>query len=154
MSGGAIVTQADAMRVLVVDDNTSLLRFLVSAFTANGCSVAQASAAEQAIELLSGEAFDLVVSDIKMPGLSGLDLLRAVKGKQPGTPVVLITGAPSLNSAVFGLRHGAYDYLPKPFSIKEIQDLLQRVRADRQKWDGQTPLPAGLAEELARRQTG
>ena len=154
MSGGAIVTQADAMRVLVVDDNTSLLRFLVSAFTANGCNVAQASAAEQAIELLSGEAFDLVVSDIKMPGLSGLDLLRAVKGKQPGTPVVLITGAPSLNSAVFGLRHGAYDYLPKPFSIKEIQDLVARIRADRARWNGPVGVPAGLAEELARRQFG
>src|SRR6266571_1469761 len=154
MSGPAIVTQADAMRVLVVDDNTSLLRFLVSAFTANGCNVAQASAAEQAIELLSGEAFDLVVSDIKMPGLSGLDLLRAVKGKQPGTPFVLITGAPSLNSAVFGLRHGAYDYLPKPFSIKEIQDLVARIRADRARWNGPVGVPAGLAEELARRQFG
>src|SRR6266571_8505564 len=131
MSGPAIVTQADAMRVLVVDDNTSLLRFLVSAFTANGCNVAQASAAEQAIELLSGEAFDLVVSDIKMPGLSGLDLLRAVKGKQPGTPVVLITGVPSVNSAVFGLRHGAYDYLPKPFSVTDVQELIHRLRRDR-----------------------
>ena len=89
-----------------------------------------------------------------MPGLSGLDLLRAVKGKQPATPVVLITGNPSVNSAVFGLRHGAYDYLPKPFSIREIQQLLARVRSDRQKWDGQTPLPAGLTEELARRQQG
>src|SRR5687767_13996677 len=87
-----------------------------------------------------------------MPGLSGLDLLRAVKRRQPGTPVALITGAPSVNSAVFGLRHGAYDYLPKPFSIKEVQQLVERVRADREKWNGQTPLPAGLAEELSRRQ--
>jgi len=155
MASPALVTAApETLRVLVVDDNASLLRFLVSAFSANGCVVSQAAAAEQALSVIAAEAFDLVVSDIKMPGLSGLDLLRAVKARQPGTPVVLITGNPSINSAVFGLRHGAYDYLPKPFSIREIQDLLQRVRADRQKWDGQTPLPAGLAEELARRQTG
>lgn len=141
------------LRVLAVDDNASLLRFLVSAFTANGCAVTPASAAEQALVLIDAHEFDLVVSDIKMPGLSGLDLLRAVKTKQPSTPVVLITGAPSVNSAVFGLRHGAYDYLPKPFSIKEIQQLVERVRADREKWNGQVPLPAGLAEELARRQT-
>jgi putative nucleotidyltransferase with HDIG domain len=89
-----------------------------------------------------------------MPGLSGLDLLRAVKGKQPSTPVVLITGNPSVNSAVFGLRHGAYDYLPKPFSIREVQQLLARIRNDRRKWDGQVPLPAGLTEELTRRQAG
>ncbi|MFI4943009.1 MAG: response regulator, partial [Burkholderiales bacterium] len=155
MGSPVLVTAApETLRVLVVDDNASLLRFLVSAFSANGCVVSQAAAAEQALSVIAAEAFDLVVSDIKMPGLSGLDLLRAVKARQPGTPVVLITGNPSINSAVFGLRHGAYDYLPKPFSIREVQDLLQRVRADRQKWDGQTPLPAGLAEELARRQTG
>ena len=153
MSSPAIPT-SEPLSVLVVDDNASLLRFLVSAFAANGCTVSQAAAAEQALQLIGQQGFDLVVSDIKMPGLSGLDLLRAVKGKQPGTPVVLITGNPSVNSAVFGLRHGAYDYLPKPFSIREIQQLLARVRSDRQKWDGQVPLPAGLTEELSRRQVG
>jgi putative nucleotidyltransferase with HDIG domain len=146
------MTSSTELRVLAVDDNASLLRFLVSAFTANGCTVSQAPTAEQALELIAGETFDLVVSDIKMPGLTGLDLLRAVKGRQPATPVVLITGAPSVTSAVFGLRHGAYDYLPKPFSIKEVQQLVERVRADREKWNGQAPLPAGLAEELSRRQ--
>jgi putative nucleotidyltransferase with HDIG domain len=150
----SIAVAPEVLRVLVVDDNASLLRFLVSAFSANGCTVTQAAAAEQALGLITEQTFDLVVSDIKMPGLSGLDLLRAVKGKQPGTPVVLITGNPSVNSAVFGLRHGAYDYLPKPFSIREIQELLARIRADRQKWDGQVPLPAGLTEELSRRQAG
>jgi putative nucleotidyltransferase with HDIG domain len=149
-----IAVAPEVLRVLVVDDNASLLRFLVSAFSAHGCTVTQAAAAEQALALINEHAFDLVVSDIKMPGLSGLDLLRAVKGKQPGTPVVLITGNPSINSAVFGLRHGAYDYLPKPFSIREVQDLLARIRADRLKWDGQVPLPAGLTEELSRRQSG
>ena len=146
------MTSSSELRVLAVDDNASLLRFLISAFTANGCAVTSASTAEQALELINGDVFDLVVSDIKMPGLSGLDLLRAVKARHPATPVVLITGAPSVNSAVFGLRHGAYDYLPKPFSIKEVQQLLERVRADREKWNGQAPLPAGLAEELSRRQ--
>src|SRR5512145_895900 len=149
-----IAAAPEVLRVLVVDDNASLLRFLVSAFSANGCTVTQAATAEQALALIMEQSFDLVVSDIKMPGLSGLDLLRAVKGKQPGTPVVLITGSPSINSAVFGLRHGAYDYLPKPFSIREVQELLARIRTDRQKWDGQVPLPAGLTEELSRRQSG
>jgi putative nucleotidyltransferase with HDIG domain len=146
------MTSSPNIRVLAVDDNASLLRFLVSAFSANACTVTSASTAEAALELIAGEEFDLVVSDIKMPGLTGLDLLRAVKGRHPGTPVVLITGAPSVTSAVFGLRHGAYDYLPKPFSIKEVQQLVERVRADREKWNGQAPLPAGLAEELSRRQ--
>ena len=146
------MSSSGELRVLAVDDNASLLRFLISAFTASGCTVTSASTAEQALDLIAGEMFDLVVSDIKMPGLSGLDLLREVKGRRPATPVVLITGAPSVDSAVFGLRHGAYDYLPKPFSIREVQQLVERVRADRAKWNGQAPLPAGLAEELSRRQ--
>jgi putative nucleotidyltransferase with HDIG domain len=154
VAASPLAVTPERLRVLVVDDNAALLRFLFSAFSANGCAVTQAAAAEQALAKITTDAYDLVVSDIKMPGLSGLDLLRAVKGKQPGTPVVLITGNPSVNSAVFGLRHGAYDYLPKPFSIREIQQLLARVRADRQRWDGQIPLPAGLTEELSRRQAG
>src|SRR5213079_188674 len=151
---GAGEIRAEALRVLLVDDNASVLRFLVSAVASNNCEVTTASTAEQAMELLGDTPFDLVVSDIKMPGLSGLDLLRAIKSKQPATPVVLITGVPSVNSAVFGLRHGAYDYLPKPFSVTEVRDLVERVRADRAKWNGQAPLPSGLAEELHRREAG
>jgi response regulator RpfG family c-di-GMP phosphodiesterase len=144
----------EMLRVLLVDDNAHVLQFLTSAFKMHSCQVATATTAEQALELLTDSVFDLVVSDIKMPGLSGLDLLRAVKGRQPGTPVVLMTGVPSINSAVFGLRHGAYDYLPKPFSVKEVQQLVQRLRKDLQTTNGQIQQPAGLMEELARRQTG
>src|SRR5205814_9182677 len=97
----AMTAAAAALRILAVDDNSSLLRFLVSAFTANGCTVTAARTAEDALDRIETNVFDLVVSDIKMPGLSGLDLLRAVKAKEPATPVVLITGAPSVNSAVF-----------------------------------------------------
>ena len=149
--GGAAI---ESLRVLLVDDNASVLRFLASAFSSNQCQVTTAGTAEQALDQLGDDPFDLVVSDIKMPGLSGLDLLRAVKGKQPGTPVVLITGVPSVNSAVFGLRHGAYDYLPKPFSVTEVRDLITRLRRDRADGNGNVNYPAGLTEELSRRQTG
>jgi response regulator RpfG family c-di-GMP phosphodiesterase len=157
MEGQTPVTagaQTEKLRVLLVDDNASVLRFLASAFSSNNCQVTTAATAEQALEQLGDDPFHLVVSDIKMPGLSGLDLLRAVKGKQPSTPVVLITGVPSVNSAVFGLRHGAYDYLPKPFSITEVKDLIGRLRRDRADGNGNVNYPAGLTEELARRQAG
>src|SRR2546425_3498429 len=151
---GAGEIRAEALRVLLVDDNASVLRFLVSAVASNNCEVTTASTAEQAMELLGDTPFDLVVSDIKMPGLSGLDLLRAIKSKQPATPVVLITGVPSVNSAVFGLRHGAYDYLPKPFSVTEVKALIHRLRRDRAAGNGNVTYPAGLTEELARRRAG
>jgi putative nucleotidyltransferase with HDIG domain len=120
------------MNVLLVDDHAPVLRFLAAAFKRQGCVVSTASSAEEALDLISDREFDLVVSDIKMPGLSGLDLLRTVRGQQPDTPVVLITGMPSVDSAVFGLRHQAYDYLTKPFSISDVQQLVGRVRHDRE----------------------
>src|SRR6266545_5020325 len=115
----------DSLRVLVVDDHAPVLRFLAVAFSSNGCLITAASTAEEALELIAQQPFDLVVSDIKMPGLSGLDVLQAVKGQQPRTPVVLITGVPTVDSAVFGIRHQAFDYLTKPFSVDEVQNLLE-----------------------------
>ena len=149
----AVSPDAERLRTLLVDDHASVLRFLALVFSSDGCDVTTAARAEEAIELIGKSSFDLVVSDIKMPGLSGLDLLQTVKDQQPATPVVLITGAPSVESAVFGLRHQAYDYLVKPFSAEQIQELLRRVRVDRQHLKAQEE-PAGQTEELARRQLG
>ncbi len=118
-TSGGTPGRPDLLRVLVVDDNVPVLEFLVDVFAANGCLVASASTAEEALDLLSDRPCDLLIADIKLPGLSGLDLLRAAHGKQPGATVVLITGQPSVTSAVFGVRHRAYDYLAKPISVKD-----------------------------------
>lgn len=138
------------LRVLLVEDHGPTLDVLTELFMTSGCVVAPAMSAEQALDLLSDQVFDLLVSDIRLPGLSGLDLLRTVKSTHPGLPVVLITGMPSVHSAVSGLRHGAYDYLPKPFSVAEVERLLKRVRQD----SLHVGAPAGLAEEFTRRQLG
>jgi putative nucleotidyltransferase with HDIG domain len=124
--------RAEKMNVLLVDDHAPVLRFLAAAFKRHGCLVSTASSVEEAHGLIIQRAFDLIVSDIRMPGLSGLDLLRIVKGRQPATPVVLITGMPSIDSAVFSLRHQAFDYLTKPFSVTDVQQLVARVRQDRE----------------------
>jgi putative nucleotidyltransferase with HDIG domain len=144
--------QPEDLNVLLVDDHAPVLRFLAAAFKRHGCVVSTASSAEEALDLISDRSFELVVSDIKMPGLSGLDLLRTVRGQQPDTPVVLITGMPSVDSAVFGLRHQAYDYLTKPFSMADVQQLVGRVRQDR---DTRTKGQQALTSQRAiRRQFG
>jgi len=145
-------TGREVLKVLLVDDHAPVLRFLALAFKSNGCVVSTAASAEEAFDLLSLQPFDLVVSDIKMPGLSGLDVLRAVKGRQPGTPVVLITGMPSVDSAVFGLRNQAFDYLTKPFSVEDVHQLLQRVREERRSRAQAAPAAAPSAD-LRRRQS-
>jgi putative nucleotidyltransferase with HDIG domain len=141
----------EVLKVLLVDDHAPVLRFLALAFKSSGCVVSTAASAEEAFDLLSLQSFDLVVSDIKMPGLSGLDVLRAVKGRQPGTPVVLITGMPSVDSAVFGLRNQAFDYLTKPFSVEDVHQLLQRVREELRSRARTAPPPAPN-QDLVRRQ--
>ena len=144
--------EAEGLNVLLVDDHAPVLRVLAAAFKRQGCVVSTASSAEEALDLISDRGFDLVVSDIKMPGLSGLDLLRTVRGQQPDTPVVLITGMPSVDSAVFGLRHQAYDYLTKPFSMADVQQLIGRVRQDRA--TRQSGQHAEASQRAIRRQFG
>jgi putative nucleotidyltransferase with HDIG domain len=145
---------AGEFRVLVVDDQAPILRFITAALNGHACATTTASTAEEALVVVARYQFDLVISDITMPGLSGLDLLRAVKARQPDTPVVLITGSPTVDSAVFGLRHGAYDYLAKPFSAQEVRALVQRVREQVSSQRRPTHRLAGLVDELARRQHG
>jgi response regulator RpfG family c-di-GMP phosphodiesterase len=147
-------TAGTPLRVLVVDDDPLVLDFLRDVMASEHCLVSATTTAEEGLELVAEHPFDLVLTDIRLPALSGLDLLRAVKTRQPLTPVVLITGAPSVNSAVFALRHGALDYLRKPFSVDEVQQLVRSVAATRRQPPAELPAPARRAEEPARQQVG
>jgi putative nucleotidyltransferase with HDIG domain len=146
-------SEVGGLRVLLVDANARVLRFMAFAFISNDCLVSTASTAEDALAMLSTAPLDLVVTEVDLPGTTGLDLLVAVKGKFPGIPVVLTTGAASIDAIVFGLRHQAYDYLRKPFSVEEVQQLVERLKQDRQRGNegGQG---SSMAEEMARRQSG
>jgi putative nucleotidyltransferase with HDIG domain len=117
------------------------------AFTSNGCVAATASTAEDTLQLLAtpGQPFDLVVADVELPGLGGAELLRAVKMYQAGAPVVL-TGSAAAEPLIVGLRHQAYDSLKKPFTVDEVQRLIQRVQDDRLRRSA----PASLPDEPAR----
>ncbi len=133
MSGMSVMARSPAddpepLRVLVVDDDPGTLDCLREGFEHHGCLVSAAAPAGHALARLAAEGVHLVVSDIRMPGLSGLDLLDAVKRRRPGTPVVLLTGSPSIDSALFSLRQGAYDYLTKPVSMRRSRS---RTRAPR-----------------------
>jgi putative nucleotidyltransferase with HDIG domain len=121
----------ESLRVLVVDDDPLVLRVLQDVLRAQGCETSTAGNADRALALLDNNSYDLIVSDIRMPGPSGLDLLRAVRSRQPETPVVLITGYASVETAVEALRSGAVDYLTKPFRLQDIEKVLARVREAR-----------------------
>ncbi len=107
-------------QILIVDDERSMREFLEILLQREGHEVAVCGAASDALLALEGADFDLIISDIKMPGITGLELLERVKEISPETPVVLITAHGSTESAVEAMRLGAYDYLTKPCSVDEI----------------------------------
>ncbi len=110
----------EGLRVLVVDDEMSLRDLLSEVLTEDGYDVTTAATAEEALQLFAEDQFPLVVTDIRMPGMSGIDLLKKIKQENEDTQVVIITSHASLDTAVTALREGAYDYLIKPFEELDI----------------------------------
>ena len=115
-------------RVLVVEDEPSIRKVLVRLVTSNGNIALEAGDGVEALELLrEAEDIDVVVSDITMPGMDGIELLAAVAELDPDIPVVLITGFPTLNTAIRAIELGAFQYVTKPFERDEIQEVIRRA---------------------------
>jgi putative nucleotidyltransferase with HDIG domain len=110
----------DSNRILVVDDNEALCDVLCQILSEEGYATDKVFSGEEALERLRSGPYQLLLVDLKLPGMSGIDVLREVKGLAPGTDVVTITSHASMETAVEALRLGARDYLVKPFDELEI----------------------------------
>lgn len=108
------------MKVLVVEDQPKFLSFIRDGLVAEGMSVDTTDDGNQAFELASQQAYDILVLDIMLPGRDGLDVLRALRDAGNNVPVILVTARSGLNDRVEGLNLGADDYLAKPFYIEEL----------------------------------
>jgi len=115
------------LRFLIVDDEQSIRRLCVMVGQGLGLLCTEAETAEVAIETAETAPPDLVVTDLKLPNLSGVDLLRRLKELLPRTEVAIMTGHGSIESAVEAMRQGAYDYIEKPFRVERLRQLLQRM---------------------------
>ena len=122
-------------RILVVDDSVSTLKVLERNLVSQGYVVLTATDVARAIELLEGTPVDLVVTDLRMPRVGGLDLIRHVRSNLPDAGVIMITGFASIGSAVAAIREGAEDFLAKPFTDDEllasVAGALQKVHTRR-----------------------
>jgi two-component system NtrC family response regulator len=114
-------------QMLVVDDKANVRSLLESAFQERGYDVATASCGEDAISMLSEKTYDVVLTDLNMPGKSGLEVLKAAKSVRPETEVILITAYGTIHTAVEAMRLGAYDFITKPFKIAEIESKVDRI---------------------------
>ncbi|MDY6851935.1 MAG: response regulator [Thermodesulfobacteriota bacterium] len=124
------------MKILLVDDEKSLRNLIDRQLTMLGHNVLTAENGVAAWEVFSQEQFDLVISDIKMPQMDGLELLRRVKAAKPDQDMIMITGFGELDSSLEALRRGASNYLIKPFEIKELALTIGRVEKQRA-WEKQ-----------------
>jgi two-component system response regulator AtoC len=115
------------IRMLVVDDEQSIRRLCMTIGTSLGFVCGEAESAEAAIARLDSEAPDLVLTDLKLPNQSGVELLRQVKAQLPRAEVAIMTGHGSIESAVDAMKLGAYDYIEKPFRVEKMRLLLQRM---------------------------
>ena len=114
-------------RVLVVDDDELMVGSYVRALTRMGYGVDTASNGRQAIERFRGHAYDAVLSDLAMPDMDGLEFLRELRKFDLDVPVLIVTGAPSLESAVKALEYGAFRYITKPAKSEELHEALARA---------------------------
>ncbi|MFZ0450483.1 MAG: response regulator [Desulfatiglandaceae bacterium] len=113
--------------ILIVDDDPNMLSVLQDSFSEEHYHVATSSNGLDAIEKCQIQPYDLVISDIMMPGATGLEVLSAAKKINPNTLVILITGFASLETAVSAIREGAYDYITKPFRLEEIKVVVRNA---------------------------
>ncbi len=133
-------------RILIVDDEKSMREVLTIMLRKEGYAVQDAASGEEALDLLRQDGFSLMLTDLKMPGMSGLELTERAKALDPGVVVITMTAFASLESAVEALRLGAYDYITKPFRVEEIAASIRRaLEQDRMRREN-----LYLRQELAR----
>lgn len=134
-------------RILVVEDDPTVRRSLVEALSEEGFQVAAATTGEEALPLLSREDPDLVLSDVRMPGMSGLELLRLVRQRAPSVDVVLTTAYDDMPTVAEAMKEGAFDFLVKPLEITRLMDVLDRAFQDRKARRKRAARPADRERE-------
>lgn len=116
-----------SIKILIAEDEEITVKHLLYALEAEGYSVTSVNNGTDAFKMIQQEAFDLLIADIKMPGMDGLTLFNKVKDNFPTTEVIIITGFGSIESAVDAMRNGAADYITKPFNLDEILLKIRKI---------------------------
>jgi len=141
-----------AAQILVVDDNEMILHGIEQLLEMHGYQVTSTTSGEEALAMLEAVAFDLVLTDLQMPGMDGLELLHAIKQRSPVTPVVMITAYAVAENVILALRGGVSDFLPKPVKPQELLVIVEResTRGRNARWElARQQQAAAQAEQAA-----
>lgn len=112
-------------KILLMEDEVNVARGLKMIFNGEGYEVDVATTGQSALDQFQQKTFDVLVADLRLPDLDGLEVIKQVKERQPETEVVVITGYPSVATAVESMKRGAVDYLPKPFTEEELKTVVE-----------------------------
>ncbi|HEY0080348.1 MAG TPA: sigma-54 dependent transcriptional regulator [Pyrinomonadaceae bacterium] len=115
------------IRVLLVDDDPLLRQLVTDQLSLSGFDATSAASGEEALKAIAGTDYDVVLLDIQMPGLSGLDALREIRKLEDAPEVIMLTADTSLSTGIEAMRHGAYDYLTKPSTLDEIEAVIRKA---------------------------
>lgn len=118
---------SEKVRILVVEDDEIALKNLSHILRKEGYDVDEAGSGKQAIEYLRENAYDLVLTDLKMAKIDGMEVLASARRLQPDTETIIITGHATVDSAVEALKKKAHDYITKPYRISEIREIVQEA---------------------------
>ena len=121
------MSDASAHRILVIDDEIFVRDLLFEFFTKLQFNVSVAADGNAGITLFQQSLFDVILVDLKMPGKSGIETLREIHHIRSTTPVIVMTGYPTIDSSIEALRLGAYDYIIKPFKLQELKEVVDRA---------------------------
>ena len=112
------------MRVLVIDDHLQARESMADVLRRAGHQVETLASAIEALKILERESFDVIVTDLQMPGMTGLEFIRHLHERPHGAQVLMVTAHASVASAVDAMRHGAFDYIEKPFNVDQLEQLV------------------------------
>ena len=119
--------KVENLNILVIDDDESMRDSCRQMLSREGYNVKVAEDGYKGLKLIKKGSFDIVILDLKMPGISGIEILEKIKSSSPETIVIVITGYPTVQSAVTAMKLGAYDFLPKPFKPDELNAIIKRA---------------------------
>ena len=118
-------------KVLLVDDEKEFLEIMSERMKARGMEVTTAESADQAMSIIEKESFDAIIMDFQMPGMDGMEALKAIKNKKPELQIILLTGYATVEKTVEAMKIGATDFLEKPADFEALAEKIKKAKADK-----------------------
>jgi two-component system OmpR family response regulator len=117
----------DNFKILIVDDENDFRETIIKRLRARKIDIEGADSGPKALEMVDAHDFDVIVLDVKMPGMDGIETLRQIKLKKPLVEVIMLTGHASVESGIQGMQLGAFDYVMKPVALDDLMDKLRQA---------------------------